>query len=92
MSLNLETMQTTAVFDANGILHATTPLPGRDGEQVQIVVIRLREEPTDYDDTNLTPAQWARGLSVLMERYFADDPAEDIYSAEDGQPYNASQD
>lgn len=92
MSLNLQT--TTAVIDENGVLRGLEPLLNARGETVQIVIIRLEKETgpeSEYDDSELTPAQWERGAARLMAADLEDDLAEDIYSREDGKPFDASQ-
>ncbi|RYG71163.1 hypothetical protein EON80_05645 [bacterium] len=88
MSLTLQT--TTARVDENGVLHGLEILESLKSKVVQVVVILEKEE--DYDDSDLTSLQWHRGLSVLMAPHFQDDPAEDIYTLEDGKPYDATQD
>ena len=93
MSLNLQT--TTAVIDENGVLRGLEPLLNARGETVQIVIIRLEKETgpeSEYDDSELTPEQWHYGVSRLMAANVEHDSEEDIYSLEDGKPYDASQD
>lgn len=82
--LDLETMQTTAVFDENGFLHATQPLPGKGGETVQIVVIRVRDET--FDAGEVDEKAWHRGIVSNPAFAFLKDATEDIYSWEDGEP------
>ena len=92
--LNIETLQTTAVVE-NGFLRGTELLNQLDGETVQVVVIHVKKDAktkSEYDDSELTPQQWERGVAALMAADFADDPAEDIYSREDGKPYDTTQD
>lgn len=92
MSLNLQT--TTAIIDENGVLRGLEPLLNARGETVQIVVIRLEKDAgseLDYDDSELTPQQWERGAARLMAAELEDNPEEDIYSREDGKPFDASQ-
>ena len=88
MSLTLQTI--SAEIDENGVLHGLQKLEALRSQIVQVVVVTNGE--ADYDDFNLTPAQWHRGISNLMAETFVDDPEEDIYSREDGKPYDATQD
>ncbi len=88
MSLNLHT--TTAMIDENGELRGLEKLESLRSQMVQVVIVSQRE--AQYDDSDLTPQQWQRGVSVLLASDFADDPGEDIYSREDGKPYDTSQD
>ena len=86
--LNIETLQTTAVIE-NGFLRGTEPLPQLNGETVQIVVIRVKNEKPEameYEMSDPTPQEWNRML--MQSSAFKDwaDPAEDIYTLEDGEP------
>ncbi len=89
-NLNIETLQTTAVFDENGFLHATRPLPGRSGETVQIIVIRVQgekpEAEIEYEMSDPSPQEWNRMLMQSSAFKEWADPAEDIYTLEDGEP------
>lgn len=89
MSITLQT--TRARVDENGELHGLELLKSLRGREVQVVLV-VDETAVEYDDSELTPAQWNRGLSILMAPHFVDDPEEDIYTREDGKPYDASQD
>lgn len=86
MSLNLQT--TTALIDENGILRGLEPFHALRGCRVRVVIVT---EEAQYEDCELTPAQWERGAARLMAAELADDPVEDIYSREDGKPFDASQ-
>ena len=89
MDLNLETLQTTAVIE-NGILRGTEPLPQFNGETVQIVVIRVKLEEAgakiDYEQSDPTPQEWNRLLMQSSAFKEWADPAEDVYTLEDGEP------
>jgi len=84
-----QTIETTATVDENGILKVA-PLVGVAPGEVRLLVIVA--PPYDAEAPDLTMEEWHAGVSRLMAPFFADDPEEDIYSLEDGKPYDATQD
>ena len=88
---SFQTFETVGTVDENGVLQST-PITGVRAGAVRLLVMVPQEEPPNYDDSDLSPEQWKAGLSRLMAPHFADDPAEDIYTREDGKPYDATQD
>ena len=52
-----------------------------------IVTVEVVEE-LDYDDSELTPEQWQNAMNSNPALSFLHDPLEDIYTCEDGQPFN----
>ena len=88
MSLQLETIQTTARIDEQGILHGIEPLAGFEVGEVQIVVIRVKNDAPEeeMDLSEISEAQWRRAMSRNPVFDFLKDPAEDIYTWEDGEP------
>ena len=85
---SFQTFETTGVVDENGVLQVA-PFVGVPAGLVRVSVAVSKDA---YDDFDLSPQQWNAGLSRLMAPHFADDPDEDIYSREDGKPYDATQD
>lgn len=88
--ISFQTFETTGAVDENGVLQVE-PFVGVPAGRVRVSVA-LAIEPPDYDDSDLSVAQWNRGLTRLMAPRFMDDSPEDIYSREDGRPYDATQD
>ncbi|MBW3636401.1 MAG: hypothetical protein KY445_08045 [Armatimonadetes bacterium] len=82
MSLNLHT--TTAMIDENGELRGLEKLEPLRSQLVQVVIVSQREP--QYDDSDLTPQQWNKMLMQSSAFKEWADPAEDIYTLEDGQP------
>lgn len=82
MSLNLQT--TTAMVDENGELRGLERLKNLRSRLVQVVIVSERE--AQYDDSELTPQQWNKMLMQSSAFKEWADPAEDIYTLEDGQP------
>lgn len=88
MSLNLHTVETTANLDENGVLHVNEPIRGLEaGEVLVIVVARPITEvkpSVSYDD--ISSQEWNRAMANSSALGFLHDPAEDIYTWEDGEP------
>lgn len=87
MSLNLHTVEATANLDENGVLHVNEPIRGLEaGEVLVIVVARAQNHPVPerYDD--ISSQEWNRAMMNSSALAFLKDPAEDIYTLEDGEP------
>ncbi len=91
MSLNLQTVETTANLDENGVLHIAKPIQGLEaGEVLVIVVARPKsdetrsETPKRYDD--ISREEWNHAMMQSSALAFLKDSAEDIYTLEDGEP------
>ena len=82
---SFQTFETTGTVDENGVLQVEPFVVGAPPGQVRLSVA-LATSPLDYDDSEPTPQE----LAAMSMTTFADwaDPAEDIYSVEDGKPYN----
>jgi len=82
MSLNLQT--TTAIIDENGELRGLEKLFDLRSRRVRVVIVS--EQEREYDDSELTPREWNKML--MQSSAFKDwaDPAEDIYTLDDGEP------
>lgn len=87
---SFQTFETTGAIDENGVLRVA-PFAGVPAGQV-VVSVKVPQEVLDYDDSDLSPKQWNAGVSRLMASHFQDDPEEDIYTLEDGQPYDTAKD
>jgi hypothetical protein len=73
--------------DENGFLHSVRPFPELSAPR--ILATADAEEEIEYDDSEPTPQE----VTAMSAAAFADwaDPAEDIYSMEDGKPYNSDE-
>ncbi len=80
-SLHIETLQTTAIVE-NGFLRGIEPLPQLNGETVQIVVIRVKNDA--LDGSEIDEKSWHRGIASNPAFEFLADASEDVYSWEDG--------
>lgn len=81
-----QTVETTGTIDENGVL-TVAPLVGVAPGTVRLFVLvttLVSDEVPDYDDSEPTAVE----LAALQSHSFPewDDPAEDIYTWEDGEP------
>ena len=83
-----QTIETTATVDENGVLTVPALRGVRAGEvRVFVLVSPLQTKPTSGDTSEeITEAEWHRSLTTNPAFDFLKDPAEDIYSWEDGEP------
>lgn len=86
MDSTLPSLKMTAHIDKNGRLLGDKLLRELRGGQVEITVF-LPKSAAPYDLDDPTDEEWMRALTVWNSE-LADEP--DIYSAEDGIPYDAS--
>jgi hypothetical protein len=88
MSVTLRT--TLATIDENGELRGMEKLENLRSQVVKIVVVT--EPEGEHDDSDLTSHQWHR--MVMQSSAFQEwaDPVEDIYTLDDGKPFDFSQD
>jgi len=81
----LRAFETTATVDDPQHLSLAEPLPHINSGCVRVIVM---VEELEYDDSEIDEAQWVHAVSFWQAPDFADDPAEDIYTMEDGVPFN----
>jgi hypothetical protein len=77
-------LEMTAQVDGMGQLIIEKPLLTVLNKQVKIVVL-VEEEGDEFDE-----ATWLQSLSVNPSFDFLKADAEDIYTLEDGQPFDAN--
>lgn len=80
----VQTLEMTAQVDGTGQLIIEKPLLTVLHKQVKIIVL-FEEEADEFDE-----ATWLRSLSVNPAFDFLKDDAEDIYTLEDGQPFDVN--
>lgn len=80
----VQTLKMTAQVDGTGQLIIEKPLLTVLNKQVKIIVL-FEEETDEFDE-----ATWLQSLSVNPAFDFLKDDAEDIYTLEDGQPFDAN--
>jgi hypothetical protein len=73
-------IETTGVVDEKGTLHLDEPLPEAASRSVRVIL--LFESDDDIEEQ-----AWLRAASRSAAFAFLDEPEEDIYTAEDGEPF-----
>jgi hypothetical protein len=87
MSLNLQTVETTADLDENGVLHVKEPIRGLEaGEVLVIVVARAQHELSQQKYDDISSNEWNRAMTNSSALEFLHSPEEDVYTLEDGEP------
>lgn len=84
-----QTYETTGAIDEDGVLHVE-PFVGVPAGCYIVSIRMLPEESLDYDDSDPGPEDHA-AVSATSATYWTD-PDEDIYTVEDGKPYDSTQD
>lgn len=83
-----QTIEVAATIDENGVLSAPL-LVGVPPGEVRLFVLVAPPQPQgelDYSLEEITEEQWRRGMQNSSALAFLADPAEDIYTTEDGEP------
>ena len=76
----MKAIETTGQIDKEGILHLSNPLQEK-GKKVKVIVL-VPEENAEED------ILWVNSITRNPAFDFLEDPAEDIYSSKDGEPFN----
>lgn len=82
-----QTIETRATVDEQGVLNVA-PLVGVPAGEVRLfvlVALETKQEP-DYTLEEISTKQWRRAMQNSSALAFLADPAEDIYTLEDGEP------
>jgi hypothetical protein len=77
----VQALEMNAQIDGKGQLVIEKPLLADLHKRVKIIIL-FEEEENEFDD-----AKWLHSLVVNPAFDFLKDEAEDIYTAEDGQPF-----
>ncbi|HEX8069996.1 MAG TPA: hypothetical protein VF546_08605 [Pyrinomonadaceae bacterium] len=81
MSTDLKAIEVEGVIDEERQLRLNEPLPVTGPSRVRVII--LIPEPTDSDER-----EWLRAAAANPAYEFLADPAEDIYTPADGQPFH----
>lgn len=76
----MKAVETTGRIDKDGNLHLSKPLAARD-KDVKLIVLFNDTEPEE-------DKRFLESISKNPAFSFLEDPAEDIYSIKDGEPFN----
>ena len=80
MAATAKAIETTGTVDKDHQLHLDGPVPIAGPARVRVII--LVPEDADIDE-----AEWLRAAATNPAFGFLKDPAEDIYSPTDGEPF-----
>ncbi len=83
MKTAITTLETTAIVSENRqqlLLESALPIYG--SKRVRVIVLY------EADDSELNEAEWLQAVAKNPAFDFLNDPAEDIYSLSDGEPFH----
>jgi hypothetical protein len=83
MNAGLRAIEASGTIDEDRKLHLDEPLPIAGPSRVRVII--LVPEDDDIDEQ-----QWLRSAAANPAFDFLRDPAEDVYTAADGQPFDDS--
>jgi hypothetical protein len=76
----MNAIETTGIVDAEGKLHLDEPIRLSGPGPVRVILL--------FEDDAIEEQEWLQAASQSSAFTFLNDPAEDLYSAEDGHPFN----
>lgn len=74
-------IEVDGTVDEDRCLHLEGPLPIEGPSRVRVIVLVP-------DDPEIEEGQWLRAAATNSAFDFLDDPAEDVYTAADGEPFH----
>jgi hypothetical protein len=77
----MQAFEATGTIEPGGHLHLETPVPIAHSRRVRVLI--LLDEPSVLEE-----AEWLRAVSKSPSFDFLREPAEDLYSIEDGKPFD----
>ncbi|MDP8240693.1 MAG: hypothetical protein P9X24_16515 [Candidatus Hatepunaea meridiana] len=81
MEVTGKTIETTGIIDEENLLQLDEPLQVEGPIPVRVLIL-LNEE------ADIEESEWLRAAASNSVFDFLKDPAEDIYSLDDGKPFN----
>jgi hypothetical protein len=77
----MQAVEATGTVDEQGALHLDQPITAIRPGRVRVLLLMA-------DDTDIDEQEWRRGAARNPAFDFLDDPAEDIYTRNDGRPFH----
>ncbi|MCF7810290.1 hypothetical protein K9N50_04805 [bacterium] len=77
----MKTIETTGVIDKRKQLQLDEPLTVDGPARVRVIILLMEED-------DITETEWLKAASSNPAFDFLKDPEEDIYTIEDGKPFN----
>lgn len=81
METPLKAVELTGTVDEKGQLHLDIPVTHVGPGAVRVILLRK-------DDADIDEGEWLRAAAHNSAFDFLKDPAEDIYTLDDGKPFN----
>jgi len=81
MGLPLHAVETSGMLEESNHLWLDSPLPIKVPRRVRLIVL-FADETDDWNET-----EWLKAAASNPAFDFLKDPAEDIYTLEDGRPF-----
>lgn len=82
----MQAIEATGTLDAQGQLQLDNPLPQAKPSRVRIIVLLPEEDDLSSEIEEQT---WVNAIATNPSFAFLHDPDEDIYTLEDGKPYQS---
>jgi len=80
MEAILRAIEATGTIDEQGALHLDQPITNVSPGRVRVLLLMA-------DDADIDEQEWLRAAARNPAFDFLNDPAEDIYTRDDGQPF-----
>jgi hypothetical protein len=77
----MRAIEATGILNTQGQIQLDRPLPQGKSSRVRVILLMSEEE-------DLSEKTWLDAVSTNPSFAFLNDPEEDIYTLEDGQPVN----
>jgi hypothetical protein len=77
----MRAIETTGILNTQGQIQLDRPLPQDKASRVRVILLMPEED-------DLNEQTWSGAISTNSSFAFLNDPEEDIYTLEDGQPVN----
>lgn len=83
----MKTIRASGSVDVQGRLHLDEPLTAVEPGRVRVLVIVADDAEWAGEESDFNEAEWLRATASNPAFAFLDDPAEDIYTMNDGKPF-----
>ena len=80
MSNPMQAIEITGTIDEKGQLHLDSPIASVGQGRVRVILLR--------EDVDIGEEEWLKAAAGNPAFDFLKDPEEDIYTLDDGQPFN----
>lgn len=85
MTAGMKAIEVNGTIDEQQELHLDERLPVSGPARVRVII--LMPDDSDIDDSDIDEREWLRAASTNPAFDFLNDPAEDVYTLDDGKPF-----